>query len=47
MELVKADERLHRLYKIITSVDGVGMVTALHMPVIVELLLSNILQEQV
>jgi transposase len=28
MKLIKSDERLNGLYKIITSVDGVGMVTA-------------------
>lgn len=31
IELIKADERLQRLYTIITSVDGIGMVTAVHM----------------
>lgn len=29
--LIKSDERLYRIYKIATSVDGVGMVTAVHM----------------
>lgn len=27
-EVIKSDERIHQLYKIITSVDGVGLVTA-------------------
>ena len=31
MELIKEDERLYRLYKIITSVSGVCMVTAVHL----------------
>lgn len=31
MELIKSDERLYRLYKVITSVDGLGMVTAVNM----------------
>jgi transposase len=31
LNTIKADERLSRLYKIITSVDGVGMVTAAYM----------------
>jgi len=28
LEVIKSDERIHQLYKIITSVDGVGLVTA-------------------
>jgi len=31
MEIIKQDQNLTRLYKIVTSVVGVGMVTALHM----------------
>jgi transposase len=30
LEIIKSDERIHQLYKIITSVDGVGLVTATH-----------------
>lgn len=30
MRIIKSDEQLNRIYKIITSVDGVGMVTAAH-----------------
>lgn len=31
MELIKSDERLYRLYKVVTSVDGLGMITAVNM----------------
>lgn len=31
IRLIKSEERIHQLYKIITSVDGVGMITALNL----------------